>query len=243
MRTFTERDKVIVAFSKEKGKINLKAKGLSSIKSKLKGHLIPLSLVNIQVAKGRGDLDVITYAQNINSFICVKSDLKKLSLAYWAGEIIDGLTIENEQSSKVFELIHSFFIILEAIDIAEKGDLIMTSFLFNLISLQGHGPKVQACVVCEKNYKKDEDYYYFDLEHGGILCQNCESHKSHSIKISLEQLKVLNALSRLNFKDTLKLKLTEEASKQTKELIESFNRYLFHKEFKAEKFIKDVNAL
>ncbi len=97
---FGEADKMVTAFSLEKGKVVLVAKGVRRIKSRRAPHLEPL-----------GEVELITH-QNIiteaKSFSKREFDLKSLGFALYAAEIIDKLLPENQPHEEVYQLLKNY---------------------------------------------------------------------------------------------------------------------------------------
>ena len=69
-KDFKEFDQIISVYTKEKGKLELLARGVKKITSKNSAHLEPFSFVDIEIAPGKG-IDHLTKVQSINYFSCL----------------------------------------------------------------------------------------------------------------------------------------------------------------------------
>jgi hypothetical protein len=74
-----EADNIITLYTPNFGKIRAVAKGVRRPKSKLGGHLDLLTQSALLLAQGQ-NLDIITQAQSIESFLTLKSDISTLKI-------------------------------------------------------------------------------------------------------------------------------------------------------------------
>ena len=73
-----EADLIVTAYTRERGKLRVVAKGARRSNSRLVGHLEPLTQVKLSLAKGRS-LDYVTQAQVIGNFTPLKDGLDGIS--------------------------------------------------------------------------------------------------------------------------------------------------------------------
>jgi DNA repair protein RecO (recombination protein O) len=101
--SFREDDLVVSVYSKERGKLMLVARGAKKIKSKLAGHLEPVSLSFLEIARGKSR-DQLIGAQLIKSHAGIKNDILKTAYSNYFLELLNELTFENHADHRVFEL-------------------------------------------------------------------------------------------------------------------------------------------
>lgn len=238
-----DADKFFTVFSREKGKVLLKAKGVRKIKSKLASHLESLNLVTFDVAQGRGKFDVITGAISEKSFKEIKLDLDKIAVAYFFLELIDKLMAEGQKNDSIFSLLNEVLNLLNSLKVKDNKDyffdILEASFIYNLIKKLGHKPRIDVCVICGSKY--EDKNLIFDFEQGGIICNHCKEHKINSKTVSFESLKIINALDKISFKDTLKIISDHERIKEAKNILRLFNYFLFQKEYKSKRFVDEIH--
>jgi DNA repair protein RecO (recombination protein O) len=106
---FREDDSRIILFSEEKGKMSLVVRGAKKMKSKLSGHVEPLTLSRLMVVKGK-DFDYVGSAKGENFYQEIKENLDKVFVAGQALTLVDKMTREGEVDGQgeVFELLESF---------------------------------------------------------------------------------------------------------------------------------------
>ena len=102
---FREDDLLVTVYSKEKGKLKLQARGGKKIKSKLAGHLEPVSLSYLEVARGK-NIDQLIGAQMAESFSRIKQNVVKWGYAEYLLELAERLTLEGHKDEKVFTLLN-----------------------------------------------------------------------------------------------------------------------------------------
>jgi DNA repair protein RecO (recombination protein O) len=103
-----EADKLITFFTKEKGKITLKVRGLRKISSKRAGSLELFNLVKASAVKGRGTIDTLTEVQVLAHHGDWKNFLGKINLAYQLCEVIDKILPEEEAHPQVFRQLSDY---------------------------------------------------------------------------------------------------------------------------------------
>ena len=140
---FREDDLLATVYSAEKGKIVLQARSAKKIKSKLAGHLEPVTLSNLNVTIGK-NIDQLIGAQIIKPFTIIKNDIKKLAYASYFLELINSLTQENHPDKRIFYLLEKSFDYLAKTD--SNYPLIRISFGYKLLHLLGFNPTQKLTV-------------------------------------------------------------------------------------------------
>jgi DNA repair protein RecO (recombination protein O) len=103
-----EADCLLTVYTKEKGKLTVIAKGVRKIASRKKGSLDTFNKVILQVADTK-TIDIVTEALLLDNFSAWKTNITKVSLAYYIAEIIDRLTRDGEPNHEVYGLLVNFF--------------------------------------------------------------------------------------------------------------------------------------
>ncbi|MDD5289585.1 MAG: DNA repair protein RecO [Patescibacteria group bacterium] len=149
---FREDDLLVKIYSQERGKLTLVARGAKKIKSKLAGHLEPISLSFLESARGKS-LDQLIGAQIIKSYAGIKNDILKTAYANYFLELLDELTFENHADRRVFELTRKY---LDFLDTAVYNDLVIgrITAVFKLLSFLGFNPAHKA----ELGFKNEINY-------------------------------------------------------------------------------------
>lgn len=106
-----EFDKFLFVYTKEFGKILVRAKSLRKREAKLKEALELFNHLHLMIAKGK-NIDTIVGAVLINSFHSLKSHLLSLATGYYLSEIIDRLIVGPEKDEQIWQLILKTFYFL-----------------------------------------------------------------------------------------------------------------------------------
>lgn len=105
-RNYNEADRMLTVFTKDMGKLQIKAKGVRRITSRRSSHIELLNHSRISLYKAYS-IPVLTEIETLHGFENIKNDLYKVGFAYHICELIDGLCPENQENSAVFDLLSS----------------------------------------------------------------------------------------------------------------------------------------
>ena len=225
---FREADSRIMVYSLDKGKLELAARGTKKIKSKLAGHLEPISLSNLMIVRGR-QFDYVGGAVSEICYSNIKNDLEKLMLA---GKIVNVfnklIKIEDKTDVEViFRLLQS---ILDELNSGQKSavnsELLFNFFVLRLMSQLGHKPELYNCAVCRKKIVPNNNK--FDLSKGGLICRGCQKNEKNiiqSLPISTDCIKVLRLAVESDFSRLTKLKINDILAKEINDIICSFLKF------------------
>lgn len=97
---------MLTVFSKDFGKLQIKAKGVRRITSRRSSHIELLNHSRISLYKAH-TIPVLTEIETLKGFEDIKNDLYKVGFAYHICELIDGLCPENQENPAVFDLLCS----------------------------------------------------------------------------------------------------------------------------------------
>jgi len=133
-QNYSEADKILTVFSKEKGKLKVIAKGVRKITSRRAGSLELFNHLSLVVCEGKG-LDSIIEVNVINSFPSWRVNLRSIGVAYYLCELVDRLTVDGQEHMAVF------FVLLESLktNSSKKARQIILSFEKQLLNLLGFG--------------------------------------------------------------------------------------------------------
>lgn len=133
-RNSGEADRVLTVFTKDQGKIQIKAKGVRKITSKRSSHIELLNLVQIGLYKSNA-MSLATEVQSIETYPLIKEDLKKIGIAYHLCELIDGLCPENQENRQIFSLFRE---VLYQLAVDSNPATIVYTFQLDLLAQLGY---------------------------------------------------------------------------------------------------------
>lgn len=129
-----EADRIVTIFTKEFGKLKVKASGVRKIASKRASHIEIFNLVTLSLYKTQG-LPFLTEVITLSQFDGIKDHLARITCAYHVCELIEGLCPENQALPEVFDLLVRM---LTNISVKTKFEEIVKLFEIELLSLLGY---------------------------------------------------------------------------------------------------------
>ena len=148
-----EFDRFLIVYTKERGKILVKAKSLRKKEAKMKESLELFSHVYLTLAKGK-NIDTVAGVTLGDGFPNFRQSLLSLSAAYYICELLDKLIAGPEKDERIWELVLKAFTFLE--EKPRNGrtiEKLINRFEYNLLSFLGHQPEKQ-----ENSYLNELQY-------------------------------------------------------------------------------------
>jgi DNA repair protein RecO (recombination protein O) len=167
LRTYKlgEADRIVTFCTDTRGKVRAVAKGVRKTKSRIGARLEPTSHVSLLMYEGRGDLDVVSQAESIETFRSLREDLDRLTHASSLLEAVDLISIEENEDIRLYEMLSGALRQLNKQDSA----LLVPAFYWKLLAHEGYYPSLDACVRCGAT----EPLVGFDAAAGGVTCRTC----------------------------------------------------------------------
>lgn len=138
-KSIGEADKLIIIFSREHGKLRLMAKGVKRLKSRKRGTLEPFSIIKFSGICAKG-IPLMTETSIIDNLSAVRTDLKKVSVAYFFVEVIMRATQDEQPNDQLYVLLKKSLIALEE---EFKLKKLRQNFSVELAEILGFIPKGQ----------------------------------------------------------------------------------------------------
>ncbi len=218
---FRECDARITLYSRERGKLELIARGAKKIRSKMAGHLEPITLASIMAVRGK----IYDYVGGVASEKCfsgVKGSLEKSGVAGEAIHAFNRHVKKEERDEKVFNLLLDF---LNVINDSRKdnGRALLHIFSFRLLSILGYRPELKSCVVCGEKIMPGNNI--FSPARGGITCgKHGLVAKGLEVKISDSCVKIFRLAGREGWDELEKMNLNDYRE-EMKTTMKSFSEY------------------
>jgi DNA repair protein RecO (recombination protein O) len=166
LRTYRlgEADRIVVLYTRGRGKVRAVAKGVRRTRSKFGSRLEPGSLVQLQLYEGR-NLDIVTQAERLRAMPSLRTNLDSYGRSAVLLEAVDQTTGEGEANPAMFKLLTGALAELDR----SASSLVVPAFAAKLLALEGVQPMVDACVSCGA----EDGLVAFQLHEGGVLCRRC----------------------------------------------------------------------
>lgn len=101
---FGEADRIVTIFTRNLGKITALAKGVRKINSSRSGSIEPGTEAEFFFVKGKG-MEILTQTRLIDSHAKARLNLVRTTQTFQLLEIIDLLTVENQDNEAVYQLV------------------------------------------------------------------------------------------------------------------------------------------
>ncbi|WP_420436884.1 DNA repair protein RecO [Candidatus Poriferisocius sp.] len=160
-----EADRIVVLCTRGHGKVRAVAKGVRKTRSRFGGRLEPTSHVQLQLHRGRSELDIVTQTESVDQFRAVREDLDRLGKAMAMLEAVDRVGVDREPDGALYRMLLGG---LRALDAGDSA-LVVPAFYLKLLAHDGVGPEVGVCASCGAT----DDLVSFDYASGGVLCRSC----------------------------------------------------------------------
>ena len=164
---YGEADRIFTFLTRTHGKVGAIAKGVRRPESKLGPSLELYGHVDVLLAKGRGELDVVAQVQRVPGYR-IEGDVERMAHAALIAELAERVCEDRHPVDGVYELT------VTALDeLARETDPRRASawFLMTALDLLGYAPQLMACVSCERPLAPKPAA--FSAPAGGFLCDSC----------------------------------------------------------------------
>jgi DNA repair protein RecO (recombination protein O) len=214
---YSEADRILHLYTKDRGRIGAIAKGIRKTKSRFGGRLEPLSHVELMLHEGSGELQTVTGAALIASHSETRESPYRLAAGLIGAEAMLRLFGEPEANPRAFTAVARFLDLLDRTLETGSGpeiDPLVLSFQLKLLWLSGYLPHVTACVECGS----PENLVGFSARAGGAVC---DVHAVGSFGISKEGLGGIEGLLSTPLQDAPAAGLGDRARREALAVVTS----------------------
>jgi DNA repair protein RecO (recombination protein O) len=236
-RKLGEADKIVTLFSPNKGKLDAVAKGVRRTKSRLAGHLEPLTHGAYLLAEGR-ELDIVTQAETIEGFAGLREDLDRMSRGIYCAELVERLLPERTEAWPIFKMLAQA---LSNLCASEQIDLAVRFFETRLLDELGYQPRLDVCAVCDRALEPATNYW--SAAAGGVVGPECIQDLVRLQPLSLNGLKVLRLLQRSSFTEVSRVRLSRELSREIEDCLNEHIRFVLEREVRSARFVEALRRL
>lgn len=169
-RNHGEADRIVTAFTKEKGKVDFYARGVRKIQGKNRALVQPFTYSELELVERKG-MDLLTQGLLIESFSRIQQDFQRIVTAtYLAEYLIQVLPSRDPQP----ELCHGFLRALNHMDKRPASpELVGLVFVVRSFVWLGYRPALDSCCLCQKPAGGADGGRYIPEE--GYVCPDCQT--------------------------------------------------------------------
>ncbi len=229
-----DADKILTLYTPHLGKVRAVAKGARRAKSRLAGHIEPLTRSAMLLSQGQ-NLDVVSQSETINGFLGLREDLERTTLGIYAAELVDLFTLQDDASPSLYNL---FLITLEALCKAANPAMVIRYYETRLLDSLGFRPELNACISCRS--PMGQEYTYFSVSGGGIVCSGCRGGEASARPISRDALEAFRFVQRAGLENVQDLTTPAPLSRELEVTLREYIRYLLERDVRSTGFVDTV---
>ena len=230
-RRLGESDRIVTLLTPGRGKLDAVAKGLLRPRSRLAGHLEPLTHTEVVLAHGR-NLDIVTQAQTVEGFATLRDDLERLSTGMYLLELADRLTIEHAEADEVYRLL---LLALQRLQLGDGVQLVTRSFELALLDDTGFRPEWRECVGCGRAL--DVTDLAWSPTAGGALCRDCRGRHEDARPIDAAVVKMLRAIQEQPYEEAARVRITPELAAGMERVMHELLRAVAERDLVSARFV------
>lgn len=233
-----EADRLLTVLSRERGKLRLNAKGARKIKSRRAGHVELFMRSKMLVAKGRGDIDIVSQVETVEAYRGLREDLTRSTYAHYVVELLDAFAEEGSEQPEMFDLLAEG---LGWIATTAMRNLPLTARFFELklLTLAGFQPQVFRCADRGEALKEAaaNEFYGWSPSSGGVLCPDHAPGRSDAGRLSIHALKVLRHALRTEYHTFTTLTIRDSVSGEVEQAMLRYIQYVLERKVKSVEFL------
>jgi DNA repair protein RecO (recombination protein O) len=232
---FGESDRLLTIYTPQ-GKRRVVAKGARKTTSRLAGHIELFVHTQLLLAVGR-NLDIVTQSTVVHDYSQLRTDLGRIGAAYYAAELLDRLTEEDDANPRAFRTLVAA---LGALDTSAHADLVLRWYELHLLDALGFRPQLSDCVVCHASLTEEASRF---SPAGGVLCPRCALSDSSAMPMSLAAFKLMRYLQQQPDDAIERLTLSAGLRIEVEQLLRAQIRRILERDLKSIAFLEEVQQL
>lgn len=229
---YKDNDQILTVLTKEHGLMTLKARGVRSRSSRLKGACQLLAYSEFTVFENRG-FHTIDEANAIQMFPELRTDIELLSLASYFAQVAEVLSQEDMPNPELLSLtLNALYALCRRLCTPE---LVKAAFELRAACLGGYTPELSGCAVCG-----DPEPDRFDVRGGILCCASCSAGEGLRLPVSPGSLAAMRYLVSCDAKRLFSFRLEGRAMKELCDLTETYLQTQLERGFYTLDFYKSL---
>ena len=230
---YKETDRILTVLTAEDGLLTLKARGVRSNRSKLKGACQLLTYAEFTVSEVRG-FRFISEATAIEMFAGLRNDIVLLALGSYFAQLAEVLSQEDAASPALLSLILNALYALSKLQ--KPPRLVKAATELRLAAIAGYQPELSGCCVCG-NPEPDR----FSIAEGTLECAACRSGDGVRMPLSPASLAAMRYILSCPDKKLFSFSISGAAEKELCDAAESYLLTQLERSFYTLDFYKSLH--
>ena len=230
---YKETDRILTVLTAEDGLLTLKARGVRSNRSKLKGACQLLTYAEFTVSEARG-FRFISEATAIEMFAGLRNDIVLLALGSYFAQLAEVLSQEDAASPALLSLILNALYALSKLQ--KPPRLVKAATELRLAAIAGYQPELSGCCVCG-NPEPDR----FSIADGTLECAVCRLGDGVRMPLSPASLAAMRYILSCPEKKLFSFTISGAAEKELCDAAESYLLTQLERSFYTLDFYKSLH--
>ena len=230
---YKETDRILTVLTAEDGLLTLKARGVRSNRSKLKGACQLLTYAEFTVNEARG-FRFISEATAIEMFVGLRNDIVLLALSSYFAQLAEVLSQEDAASPALLSLILNALYALSKLQ--KPPRLVKAATELRLAAIAGYQPELSGCCVCGS---PEPDR--FCIAEGTLECAACRSGDGVRMPLSPASLAAMRYILSCPEKKLFSFSISGAAEKELCDAAESYLLTQLERSFYTLDFYKSLH--
>lgn len=229
---FRETSRIATFLTKDFGKVKGVLKGIRKDPRKFGSSLERFSVNTIVYYQYRNsDIHLVSQCDMKEFFYGFRSDLKRMTAASYACELLDALVVAEDENLQIYELMQNF---LENLQITDDISKLVHIFQIKVLQLSGFHPHLDSCVRCEK---KIVGQSRFSLPLGGLVCNFCRAPADSLVSITTGTVSSIIHIEQVPWPAVLRLGLSQRIKKELKYVLNHFLVFHLERHLRSTKYL------
>jgi len=230
---YGEADRIFTLLTRTHGKVGAIAKGVRRPESKLGPSLELYGHIDVLLARGRGDLDVVAQVERVPG-ARIAGEVERMSHAALIAELAERVCEDRHPVDGVYELT-----VTALQELARESDPRRASayFLMSALELLGYAPQLMACATCDTPLPAKPAA--FSPSAGGFLCDRDGLGMPTT---SLAAIKVLRLMAAGDLQTYRRLKLDGALMNEIEHVLTTQLEHHLDRRLKSLQFLHDMRA-
>jgi len=228
VRDMGEADRLVILFSRDRGKLSAAAYGARRPRSRLAGSVQSFAQVDISLMPGR-NLETVGQCEVKRSFRELREDITLMTYAAFLAELVSELWPDRSPEPSAYDVLLGAFGLLSQ----RNPRLVSLAGAWQLLALAGFHPEYERCVSCGQILAMPA---FFDACAGGAVCSSCE----HAGMQPMDDVVcgLVDRLLNVNWKQPAEFKVTGATLLQAEKMLIEFIAHRIERPLKSVRFIQ-----
>ncbi len=232
---YSETSQILRLLTRRDGVVSVLAKGTRREKSQFGGALDLFYRGQARVIfRPRAGLNILSAFQVETAFPKLRGDLTRLYAACHLGELVIGMTREEEPQPELFDLL------VDGIGLIENANgrqlpALVASVELGLLAVLGFAPALSCCASCGNGIPGGS--VALSPPEGGALCGDCRDRDPARQTVPPGTFHALCHLASASPERSLRIKLSSSDERRIREFLNAFEEWRLERKLRTSRFL------